>query len=268
MRAKGRILAVCALLVASGCLRCAPEILKKVDTEVFLDRTAQADDEEFHYRLYLPLHYHHWRSWPVILFLHGSGERGDDNLQQTKVGLGPALEKFRERYRCLVVLPQARAGEDWNGAMERRALAALDRTLAEFHGDPHRVYLTGVSLGGSGAWYMAVRYPRRFAAVVPVCGEVVPTGGDRAPADLRKYVDGPDPYMALARALGPAPVWVFHGSEDDQVPVAESRRMVTALKALKHPVRYTEFPELGHNSWDAAYADPSLTRWLFAQRLR
>jgi predicted peptidase len=268
MRWRTRLVAVFALVVVSGCLRCAPGVLKKVDTEVFLDRLVTVDGSDYHYRVFLPLHYKHWRRWPVVLFLHGSGERGDDNLQQTKVGIGPALEKYRERYRCLVVLPQARAGKDWDGAMERQALAALEQTVKEFHGDPRRVYLTGVSLGGSGVWYMAARYPHRFAALAPIAAEVVPTGGDKAPADLKKALDGPDPYMTLAEALGPAPVWAFHGADDNEVPVAETRRMVTALKALKHPVRYTEYPEMGHDAWDAAYADPTLVQWLFAQRLR
>jgi predicted peptidase len=263
-----RLTAALVLLAASGCLRCAPQALKKVDTNLFLERQVQMDGESYRYRVYLPLHYRRWRSWPVVLFLHGSGERGDDNQQQTKVGIGPSLEKYRDRYRCIVVLPQARAGKDWDGAMERQALAALEQAIHEFHGDPRRVYLTGVSLGGSGAWYMAARYPKRFAAVVPIAAEVVPTGGDQAPADLKKLLDGPDPYLSLARSLGPAPVWAFHGADDDEVPVAESRRMVTALQAVKHPVRYTEYPEMGHDAWDAAYADPGLVRWLFAQRLR
>lgn len=267
-RWRTRIALGLALLVASGCLRCVPQALTKVDTEHFVQREVRVDNEMYRFRVYVPLHYQRWRHWPVVLFLHGSGERGDDNLQQTKVGIGPSLKKYRERYRCLVVLPQARAGKDWDGAMERQALAALDQTVLQFHGDPRRVYVTGVSLGGSGAWYMAARYPHRFAAVVPIAAEVVPTGGDQAPADLRKLLDGPDPYLSLARSLGPAPVWAFHGADDDQVPVAESRRMVTALKAVKHPVRYTEYPEMGHDAWDAAYADPSLVQWLFAQRLR
>jgi predicted peptidase len=262
------------LLAVSGCLRCAPQALTKVDPETFVERTVKVDGVDYRYRVFLPLHYERWRRLrglrrlPVVLFLHGSGERGDDNLQQTKVGIGPALVKYRERYRCLVVLPQCRAGRSWDGAMERQALAALERTVAEFHGDPRRVYLTGVSLGGSGTWYLDARYPHRFAAVAPIAAEVVPTGGDQAPADLKKLLDGPDPYLALARSLGPAPVWAFHGADDDQVPVAETRRMVTALKALQHPVRYTEYPEIGHDSWDAAYADPTFVQWMFAQRLR
>ena len=262
------------LLALSGCLRCSPRALAPVNPEVFVERTVQVDGESYRYRVYLPLHYQRYRRWeplrrwPVILFLHGSGERGDDNQRQTQAGIGPALAKYRERYRCLVVLPQSRAGEGWAGAMERQALAALEQTIAELRGDRERVYLTGVSLGGSGVWYMAARYPHRFAAVAPMAAEVVPTGGDQAPADLAQLLDGPDPYLSLARALGPAPVWAFHGADDKEVPVAETQRMVTALQALKHPVRYTEYFGMGHDCWDTAYADPAFVQWLFAQRLR
>lgn len=259
------------VVVVSGCLRCSPRTLAPVDPNVFVERSVQVDGETYRYRVYLPLHYRalqHLRHWPVILFLHGSGERGDDNQRQTQVGIGPALTRYRERYRCLVVLPQSRAGRDWEGAMERQALAALEQTVAELRGDRERIYLTGVSLGGSGVWYMAARHPHRFAAVAPMAAEVVPTGGDQAPADLARLLEGPDPYLSLARALGPAPVWAFHGAADPEVPVTESRRMVTALQALQHPVRYTEYPETGHDCWDTAYADPNFVQWLFAQRLR
>jgi predicted peptidase len=270
LRPRTRLALGLLLLVASGCLRCVPRGLPRVNPNHFVDRQVTVDGETYHFRVYVPLHYRQrpWRHWPVVLFLHGSGERGDDNLRQTQTGIGPALEKYRDRYRCLVVLPQARSGKDWDGPMERLALAALDQTLEQFHGDPRRVYLTGVSLGGSGTWYMAARYPGRFAAVVPIAAEVVPTGGDKAPEDLKKLLDGPDPYLSLARALGPAPVWAFHGADDNEVPVAETRRMVTALQAVKHPVRYTEYPGTGHDSWDTAYADPELTQWMLAQRLR
>jgi predicted peptidase len=269
LRFRTRLALGLALLAASGCLRCAPGALNKINTDHFVERQVTVDGETYHFRVYLPRHYGRLpRHWPVVLFLHGSGERGDDNLKQTRVGIGPALEEHRDRYPCLVVLPQARAGKDWDGPMERVALAALDQTVEELHGDPRRIYLTGVSLGGSGTWYMAARYPHRFAAIVPIAAEVVPTGGDQAPADLKKLLDGPNPYLSLARALGPAPVWAFHGADDNEVPVAETRRMVTALQSVKHPVRYTEYPEMGHASWDAAYADPDLVRWMLSQRLR
>jgi predicted peptidase len=271
MRWRGRVSAALALLAASGCLGCAPPVPTRVDPGLFLERAVAVDGETYRYRVYLPLGYRgeqKERLWPVLLYLHGSGERGDDNLRQIEGGIGPALARFRRRYRCLVVLPQCRVGQDWIGAMERQAIAALERTVADFHGDPQRIYLTGISLGGAGTWYLAAHHPHRFAALVPIAAEVVPTGGDQAPADLAPLLASSDPYRALARALGPAPVWAFHGAADDEVPVTESRRMVAALKDLKHPVRYTEYPALGHDAWDTAYADASLVRWLFAQRRR
>src|SRR5262249_50915151 len=143
-------------------------------------------------------------------------------------------QRHAERYKCIVVFPQARFGQEWYGEMESQALAALDATIREFHGDPRRVYLTGVSMGGAGTWYMA-RHRRKFAAVVPVCGEVVRQPDDPFPSDpppdVARIVGAPDPYATLAGAIGPTPVWAFHGADDPVIPVAQSRSMVAALRA-------------------------------------
>jgi predicted peptidase len=227
--------------------------------------------ESYGYRVYLPSGYRGDRSWPVVLFLHGSSERGDDNLSQVRSGLGPAIRGDRERFQVIAVFPQCRRGQQWFGAMEDQAEAALDAAVREFHGDRARLYLTGISLGGSGAWFLA-RHRHRFAAVVPICGEVVPAADDPFPPDLRpdvaRLVHAPDPYGALAAAIGPVPVWVFHGAKDDQVPVRQSRAMVAAMHRLGGIVRYTEYPDLDHFSWDRAYAEPGLIGWLLDQQLR
>lgn len=251
-----------ALLLTAAC---APT------TQQFLERSISIGDRVYRYRVWLPQHYTRIRRWPVILFLHGSGERGSDNLSQIALGLGPALQRERPVYPAVVVFPQCPAGEEWYGDQEVQALAALEKSIGEFHGDRRRIYLTGVSMGGAGVWYMA-RHHGRFAAIVPVCGEVVRQGDDPFPVplpkDLARILDDRDPYSALATAIGTTPVWAFHGAQDDIISPTESRNMVDALRRAGGHARYTEFPGVGHDSWDEAYADQELVRWLFAQRLR
>lgn len=236
-----------------------------------LERSVVVNGHTFKYRVWLPSHFTKLRRWPVILFLHGSGERGDDNLRQLSLGLGPALERYGDRYKAVVVFPQCRFGDEWYGEEEQQALAALEQSLREFHGDRKRVYLTGVSMGGAGVWYTA-RHRKKFAAIVPVCGEVARQRDDPFPSDpppdIARIVGAKDPYATLAQAIGRLPVWVWHGSDDDVVPVSESRRMVAALQHAGDLVHYTEVKGAGHDVWDTAYSSPDLVRWLFAQRLR
>jgi predicted peptidase len=253
-----------ALLILTFLVACAPP-------SNFLDRSVTLGDNEYRYRVWLPPHYTKLHHWPVILFLHGSGERGDDNLRQVTIGLGPALERLSDRYKSVIVFPQCRLGHEWYGEMELQAMAALESSIREFHGDRRRVYLTGISMGGSGAWTFA-RHRRKFAAVVPICGEIARDPTDpfpiEPPPDVARIVGAPDPYGALAEAIGPTPVWAFHGTDDDEVPVSESRNMVEALRRSGGNVTYTEYPGITHDSWDLAYADAAMARWLFQQRLR
>lgn len=242
-------------------------VIQKAERRL-LERRVTVDGTVYRYRVFLPYGFTREHAWPVVLFLHGSGERGDDDVSQATVGLGPFLLAHPRRVPAIVVLPQCREGEEWVGPMARQALAALEATVAEFHGDPRRLVLTGVSMGGSGAWYLA--RDRRFAAVAPVCGEVVPAPDDPLPADappdLTALLATPDPYAALAREIGPTPVWAFHGALDGQIPADQSRRMVAALRAVSPHVRYTEYPHVGHDVWDQAYADPELWRWMLGAR--
>jgi predicted peptidase len=253
------VLCVSVVILLSGCTN-RPE---------FLERSVTLSEHQYRYRVWLPPHYTKLRRWPVILFLHGSGERGDDNLRQLGIGLAPALERFGDRYKAVILFPQCRDGQEWYGDMELQALAALEQTIREFHGDRRRVYITGVSMGGSGVWYFA-RHRRLFAAAAPICGEVARDPNDPfpivPPPDLARVVGSPDPYVTLA-AMVAAPVWAFHGTIDDQVPVTQSRKMVAALRRIRKDANYTEYPGVGHDSWDLAYADPDLPRWLLQQRL-
>lgn len=248
------------LLLATGCVR----------TSRFLERGISIGDQVYRYRVWLPPHYTKLRRWPVILYLHGSGERGDDNNLQLSVGLAPALERFGDRYKAVVVFPQCRIDREWYGDMETQALAALEKTIGEFRGDRHRIYVTGISMGGTGAWFLA-RRQQRFAAVVPVCGEIVRQPDDpfpyALPPDLTRIIGARDPYLALAETIGRTPIWAFHGANDDVIPPTESRNMVDALQHARGDVRYTEYADVGHECWDLVYADPTMIQWLLEQRL-
>lgn len=185
-------------------------------------------------------------SLPVMLFLHGAGERGTDGRAQTRVGLAPALCRFPERYPAHVVMPQCPAGQQWTGAAEQAALLALDNTVRATAADVSRIYITGISMGAHGALRLAAQHPTRFAAVVAICGW----------ANASKMVS----------RLKSLPVWLFHGVADPIVPARCSAELAHALKSAgARDVRHTEYPGVGHESWDAAYADPLLPDWLFAQ---
>jgi predicted peptidase len=259
----------CFLLGIS--LLVAPKSFARKFETGFLDRTVTVAGETYRYQVFVPANFDSGKKWPVILFLHGYGERGDTGLLQTDVGIGHAIRNYSGNFPFIVVMPQCRAeGETtWtNPAMEAQALAALEASLKEFHGDSSRVYLTGLSMGGYGTWDLAAKYPKRFAAYVPICA------GIRGPEHFAQLhvalVDDPkisDPYAETARRVGKTPVWIFHGDADDSVPVEESRKMTAALQAAGSNVKYTEYPGVGHNSWDKAYAEPGLFDWLLGQHL-
>jgi predicted peptidase len=257
------LLLVCGFwFLISACASCSPQ-------SRFLERQVTVEGRLYRYRVWLPPRYTKLRRWPVILFLHGSGERGDDNVRQLTIGLPALLARDPSRYRAIVVVPQCAVGHEWYGEMETTALAALDASINEFRGDRRRVYLTGMSMGGAGVWFFA-RHRSRWAAVVPVCGEVVRQSDDpfpiALPPDVAKLVTAPDPYAALAAAIGSTPVWIFHGADDTVIPADQSRRMYIALRVHHGNARYTQYPGVGHDVWDHAYGEPSLPKWLFAQR--
>ncbi len=230
----------------------------------FVDRSLKIGGVVYRYQVYVPEGWNKSHQWPVVLFLHGAGERGDDGMLQTQVGIGTAIRLHRDRFPCIVVMPQCRRSIWWpDPRMEEVALKALDAAMKEFRGDRRRVYLTGLSMGGYGTWSLASKTAGKFAALVPICGGVTPPRG--ASANSSPAADS-DPYSSVSRKIGKTPVWIFHGGDDRTVPVAESRRMNEALKAAGGDVRYTEYPGVGHNSWDKAYAEPDLMKWLLAQQ--
>lgn len=225
----------------------------------FLDRTIKVDGQDYAYQVYVP------RkpiagSKPIILALHGAGERGSDGIFQTEVGLAGAIRRHPERWPAIVVLPQAPLNQLWMGVPAKVAMAALAASEREFRTDKDRVYLMGLSMGGNGTWRLAYENPDRFAALVPVCGFA---GSFRG---LPPIAQGDDPYAALAARISRVPAWIVHGDADVVVPVDESRKMFAALKAAGADVTYKELPGVNHNSWDPGFDDEALPVWLFQQR--
>lgn len=206
-------------------------------------KTVTWNGEEHRYAVYVPPDYNPDHPWPLILFLHGMGERGNDGISQTQQGIGTAIEKFPERFPCIVVMPQCPGDLWWHRAFGLID-AAFNKTLAEYNTDPDRTYLTGLSMGGFGTWVYGAKHTDRFAALIPICG-----GGN----------------LEDVKALTRVPIWVFHGDADTTVPVDRSRTMVDAIKKAGGDIRYTEYPGVGHNSWDNAYRDPETIKWLLSQ---
>ncbi|MGH7600014.1 MAG: prolyl oligopeptidase family serine peptidase [bacterium] len=233
----------------------------------FLNRTVTVNATSYRYRVYIPADFNPKQKWPVILFLHGAGERGDDGVQQTEIGLGPAIRQHPERFPCIIVFPQCRFGNVWFGEMETQALQALERSIKEFNGDLERVYLTGISMGGYGTWYLVARHPEKFAAIAPICGGVVPPPMFPFPPAAATQIPIEKPYETIAKQIGKTPVWIFHGDADPVIPVTESRQMTAALQKLGSNVKYTEYEGVNHNSWDRAYAEPEFVSWLLSHRL-
>jgi len=193
------------------------------------------------YLLYLPKDYPGGtRLWPLLVFLHGSGESGTD-LEAVKRNGPPKLADEGRDLPFVILSPQRSDGNSWTPSTIRML---IDEVAGECRIDTDRICLTGVSMGGFATWDLALEMPGVFAAIAPVCG-----GGN------------PDAVCAL-RDL---PVWVFHGAKDNIVPIESSEQMVTALKACGGNVNFTVYPGVGHNSWDSAYSDPGLYRWLLAQ---
>jgi poly(3-hydroxybutyrate) depolymerase len=229
----------------------------------FLNRSIEINGVLHRYVVYLPENWNRQQTWPFILFLHGSGERGSEGMDQTQIGLPQAIRLHPERWPFVVVMPQVPFNHHhWTDPdMMAMAIAALNTEMKEFHGDPDRVYLTGLSLGGYGVWEIAREYPHRFAALVPVSGGVF---WSYQPDRWRDVYTLPTEY---ARAVSRTPTWIFHGADDPIVIPRQSLLMFEALKANGGDVRYWEYAGIKHNVWDRAYGEPQLPHWLLAQRL-
>ena len=252
-----------ALLLSLSFLSAAPAGSQTVQTG-FLDRSVTIGGVAYTYELYVPAGYSTAQQWPIIIFLHGAVERGGDRLLQTSNALGAAIRRAPSAYPAIVIFPQVPNDSTWVGIPSQVAMTALDNAMAEYRIDPDRVYLTGLSMGGNGTWHLAYRFPDRFAAIAPICAFVTVPGGRGFKAAVP--TDSGDVFQLLARRVAKLPTWIFHGEIDGAVPVAQSRQAAEAIRKAGGDVKYSEFPGMDHNVWDATYASPQFITWLFAQR--
>lgn len=216
------------------------------------------------YRLLKPLEYDASKKYPLVIFLHGSGERGNDNEAQLKNAVSTFLnEEVREKYPAFVLAPQCPEGDRWSPFKEgdeaekfwlsetpsesmKLLLELIDYTKETYSVDPKRLYATGLSMGGQGTYDLIIRNPDMFAAAVVVCSF----------SDIRE-----------AKVISTTPLWIFHGEDDQIVPVDNARVMVNALESVGAKTKYTEYPATNHNSWDKAFGEEKLYSWLFKKKL-
>ncbi len=232
----------------------------------FLERWEQrvhrnGEGETLPYRLLKPEEYDPGQIYPLVVFLHGMGERGSDNVSQLVNGVSEffASDVAMDRFPAVVVAPQCPDGEDMNEASwanleadapaitrpTRLVLEIVDVVRGELSVDSDRMYVGGLSMGGFGTWDVIQEYPDLFAAAFPICG-----GGDPQRADR----------------IASLPLWVFHGAKDEKVPPQLSRDMVRAIQEAGGHPGYSEYPDVGHDSWTNAFEEPRLLPWLFSQK--
>jgi len=250
-------------LIVLACLIALP-VAAQFSVEEQMRFCAYTNDtgEVFNYRMAAPRFPAEGKNFPMIIFLHGSGECGTDNKRHIKMGL-PSLMRslLMQNQQAVVLAYQCQRGNWWVGKlamqpdyrMSKNPTASME-VLMEIVGhireiqpvDPERIYITGLSLGGFGTWDAIQRWPDLFAAAVPICG-----GGD----------------ISQAKRLKQIPLWAFHGDKDKNVNVECTRRMIEAMRRSgSRRYRYTEYPGVAHNSWDKAYHDQEMITWLFKQR--
>ena len=192
----------------------------------------------YQYLIYFPKDYNTTdKKWPLILFLHGSGERGTD-INLVKRNGPPKLVSEGKEFPFIILSPQCPKNISWDNTI---LMALLNDIISKYKVNENRIYLTGLSSGGSATWSLAIEYPEKFAAIVPI-------SASGEPEDVC--------------ALKDVPVWVFHGEKDDVVPIKEDSDMVDALKQCGGNVRFTKYPDVGHWAWVDAYNNPELYEWM------
>lgn len=254
-------------LLVAGCRGSAAEAKPGVDDLVRASVAGRVSKPgiETHlvYRLFTPKGYDASRTYPLIVYLHGSGAEGTDNLRQLSAVVRQLIDRANAHEPTFVLVPQCpndkwvtkehrpvhlnyRQSEREESDGNRLVLVALDEVQRKYPVDAARIYVSGFSAGGSGTWDLVTRHPeRRFAAAVPMTGVNDPTQAPR---------------------IAKLPIWAFHGGEDQAAPATNTREMVAALRALGSPVRYTEYAGVGHDIGSKPFADDELFRWLFQQR--
>jgi predicted peptidase len=214
----------------------------------FVNKVHKGKDGDSKYVVFVPRAYginDDQKVYPLILFLHGAGERGDDGQAPVKQGIangGIKFKNYEKTFPFFVIFPQCQVKRNWKagGPDADRALAILAEVQKAYKIDGKRLYLSGLSMGGSGTWSLAAAYPNKWAAIAPICG-----GADLSTADKIKHI----------------PTWCFVGDKDNPKLVENNRAMIKALKSAGGAPRYSEFPFVGHNSWDCAYVTPELYAW-------
>ena len=219
-----------------------------------LTRACRVGGVEYSYQVHVPASTA--EALPVIVFLHGIGQRGTGGFLPTSGASGALVRRRLARVPAIVLLPQCREGVYWSDpTMDEMVMTALAETEEEFKADSSRLYLTGVSMGGYGVWSLAARHPGRFAALVSICGgSPIPP-----PAEER--------FSRIANKVGRTPAWIFHGADDRVVSVEESRQMAAALRSVGGNFRYSEYAGVGHAVWTQVLAERELMPWMLAQRL-
>lgn len=216
-------------------------------------RSVQVEETDFKYQIYVPANSGNLRNLPLIVFLHGIGQRGSGGFLPTEGGSGAIARHYLGQVPAIILLPQCRVGSFWSDpVMEKMVMLEIEQTVEEFGADSKRTSLTGISMGGYGVWFLAARHPEKFAALVSICGGSPFTHGER--------------FSSIAEKVGKTPAWLFHGADDKVVPVTESRQIVEALESLGGRVKYNEYAGVGHNVWMNALTEKELLPWLLTQR--
>lgn len=233
----------------------------------FLDRAVTVKGRLYPYQVYVPRDFDANRKWPMVLFLHGVGQRGTDGLQQTALGLPQAIRLNPRRYGAVVVMPQAPMGTAWIGDALEGASAALDQAIREWNGDELRIHLTGMSMGGLGALLLAMQQPERWASISVLCAALeIPRGP--MPPDLQGLTVELPTVAELAKALRlGTPLKMVAGGKDKLVPPERVELVVEGLRSAGHVVDYQVLSEANHNVWDPVYQSEGFAKWLEQQRL-
>lgn len=225
------------------------------------------DGYALQYQILLPKNYNANKTYPLVLFLHGAGERGDDNEKQLKHGVKLfASQESQIKFPCIVIAPQCPQDSYWasvevirdqtpyslnfdynkpSTAALNSAIELVQKMIVDKKATKSQIYITGLSMGGMGTFEAVYKHPKLFAAAIPVCG-----GGEE---------------QKFSKKMAKVPFWVFHGESDSVVGVNHSREAVAKLKSLAGNVQYSEYPGVNHNSWDNAYAEPELLQWMFSK---
>lgn len=263
----GWLATACTLLcvLAPVCATAGPLHHKTPPQETgFLNRQITLHGSVHRYQVYVP---EQWRAndhkqWPILLFLHGRGERGSEGMWQTQTGLPEAVRDHPERWPFIIVMPQCPQGAFWTDPENLAlAIATLDVESEEFHGDPQRTYLAGLSMGGYGAWELIRQHPHRWTAVTLSASGIF---WSYAPERWQKANTLPGEY---ARALGHTSIWLFHGTDDTIVQPKQDELLFDAIRAEGGRVRLWLYHGLHHDCWTRAFREPDLARWLLAHHL-